>query len=148
MVALKLLIFALAVITIFLLVDGIGIFTANYFEGRKLTKYNVIKFKNFISIYNIDPTQWSLCNNYVTYYLPNGFHAYSRKLFRFNYIDLFLYKCWKISLKIYEKKHQKLEDKKKYYEEYQLVLNHIQNNIQYLQKRTEEELLARLTKKE
>lgn len=60
MVALKLLIFALAVITIFLLMDSIGVFVANYFEGRKLTKYNIIKFKNFISIYK---TISNICKN-------------------------------------------------------------------------------------
>lgn len=148
MIALKLLIFALASMTICFLMSTIITFTTNYFEGRKKTKYNVIKFKNFISIYSIEPRSWSLYNNYITYYLPNVLYPHNEKFFRFNYIDLFLYKCWRISLKRYEKKQQILEDKKKSYEEYQLVLNNIQNNIQYLQKNVEEELLAQLTKKE
>lgn len=148
MIALKLLIFTLTLMTIFFSMSAITAFTINYFESRKKIKYNVIKFKNFISIYSIEPRSWSLYNNYITYYLPNVRYPHNEKFFRFNYIDLFLYKCWRISLKRYEKKQQILEDKKKSYEEYQLVLNDIQNNIQYLQKRTEEELLARLTKKE
>lgn len=145
---LNLLIFILILMMTFFLGSTITTFTINYFEGRKKTKYNVIKFKNFISFYNIDPKRWSLHNNYISYFLPNEFYSGHEKPFRFNYIDLFLYKCWKISLKRYEKKQQILEDKKKSYEEYQLVLNNIQNKIQYLQKNVEEELLAQLTKKE
>lgn len=94
-----------------------------------IPKMNKMKFKSFVSFYQIAPGKWGLQDDYVVYY-KSADDRYSWKKdhrFTFSFLDLIRYTFWRRSL---DKTHEERE----LYEDYREAIESIRSDVENFQK--------------
>lgn len=69
-----------------------------------------IKFKSFLSFYNINPDRWSLENDYVEFFKTEYYSYGSAIRYKFNFIDYYRYLHWHKRQKKREKLKKEMDN--------------------------------------
>lgn len=118
----------ICVLIIMLIIKGVGFYDSYYSPNNKM------RFKSFLSFYNIAPNKWKLEPTYVIYkqyekHLGYEVHINSFE-FGFRRLDLIKYLLWTKLIELDKERDIKQEKKKSDFENYQKAVECIKQDLE------------------
>ena len=131
--------FLIAVTIIMFLVVLSIMFVIWLCDGSEFTFYSsngYIKFKSFVSFYNINPDRWELYDDSIVFRNHTSY-SFSGDKYCFKFIDYYRYKLWK-------RKKEKYATQVKNNKKYQEMINILKQDIADYEKRNQKEVTEKL----
>lgn len=95
-----------------------------------------MRFKSFLSFYNINPNRWELHDDYIVFHNHTSYR-FADDIYCLKFIDFYRYKLWK-------RKEEKYVAQVKSNQKYQEMIDIIKQDIADYEKRNQKEVAEKL----